>query len=196
MDTSLTRGQNTRQAILIAAYKLFIAQGFHATSMRQIAESSGTALGGIYNHFQSKEQIFETLVLEHHPIRRVLEILSQVPGITGEEFFRSAARAVQDELHKQPGFIKLVLIEITEFKTQHVPMLIGTYMPQVLALLESFRGEQGKLRDLPAQTLIVSFFSTLLAGYVSAYFSGSSDPPDLETQLDIFFHGILKAENS
>lgn len=193
METSLTRGQDTRQAILSAAYNLFIAQGFHATSMRQIAEHSETALGGIYNHFESKEQIFETLVLERHPIHRLLEILSQAPGDSVEDFFRSAAWALQDELRSQPGFINLALIEITEFKTQHVSMLISAFLPQSLSLMERFRNEQNQLRDLPAQTVITSFFSTLLAGYLSAHFSGGSNISDLETRLDIFFHGILKA---
>jgi AcrR family transcriptional regulator len=194
MDTPSSRGQDTRQAILDAAYDLFVAQGFHATSMRQIAEGSGTALGGIYNHFESKEQIFETLVLERHPIRRLLEILSQAPGDTVEDFFRSAARGMQAELRSQPGFINLALVEITEFKTQHVPLLIRTFLPQSLALLERFRGEHSQMRDLPAQLIMASFLSAMLAGFASAYFLGSPNPPDLETQLDIFFHGILKAE--
>lgn len=194
MDTQLSQGQNTRQAILNAAFDLFAAQGFHATSMRQIAERSGTALGGIYNHFQSKEQIFETLVLERHPVNRVLEILKQAPGETGEDFFRNAAQAIQDELRSQPGFLNLALVEITEFKTQHVPKLINAFLPQGLALLERFRGEQGQMRDLPAQTVMVSFLSSLLAGFLTAHFSGGSTPPDLETQLDIFFHGVMKAE--
>jgi AcrR family transcriptional regulator len=194
MDTPTSRGQDTRQAILNAAYDLFVAQGFHGTSMRQIAEGSGTALGGIYNHFESKEQIFEMLVLERHPIRRLLEILSQAPGDTVEDFFHSAARGLQAELRNQPGFINLALVEITEFKTRHVPLLIRTFLPQSLALLERFRGEHNQLRDFPVQSVMAGFLSTMLAGYGSAYFLGGPNPPDLETQLDIFFHGILKAE--
>ena len=36
----ITKGERTRQAILEAAYRLFLEQGFAATSMRRIAEQA------------------------------------------------------------------------------------------------------------------------------------------------------------
>ena len=40
-----TKGEVTRLAIEDAALSLFMEQGYHATSMRQIAENAGLALG-------------------------------------------------------------------------------------------------------------------------------------------------------
>jgi AcrR family transcriptional regulator len=194
MVPSLNQELNTRQAILNAAYNLFAEQGFHGTSMRQIAETSGTALGGIYNHFQSKKQIFEILLLERHPIIRVLEVLNKASGDSVEDFFHNAAFVVQGELRKQPGFVNIMLIEITEFKSHHLPMLIDTFLPKVQAVIERFRDEWSQMRDLPAREVMTHFFSVLLASNVSIHFSDGSEPPDLETHLDIFFHGIVKKE--
>jgi AcrR family transcriptional regulator len=194
MDPTSNRELNTRQAILRAAFSLFAEQGFHGTSMRQIAETSGTALGGIYNHFQSKKQIFEMLLLERHPVIQVLETLSRAPGGSAEEFFRSAAGVIQDELRNQPGFIKIMLIEITEFKSQHLPTIIETFLPKAQTLIERFRGEWDQMRDLPTREVITHFFSAILASNVAVYFSGGSVLPDLETHLDIFFHGIMNKE--
>ena len=56
---NLSRGERTRRAILDGAYRLIIKQGFAATSMREIAVQSHVALGGIYNHFGSKEEVFQ-----------------------------------------------------------------------------------------------------------------------------------------
>ena len=42
-----TKGEVTRLAVEDAAMGLFLEQGYHATSMRQIAERAGLALGGI-----------------------------------------------------------------------------------------------------------------------------------------------------
>lgn len=194
MDPASNRELNTRQAILGAAFSLFAEQGFHGTSMRQIAETSETALGGIYNHFQSKKQIFEMLLLERHPIIQVLETLSKAPGGSAEEFFRCAAGVIQDELRNRPGFIKIMLIEITEFKSQHLPVIIETFLPKSQALIERFRGEWKQMRDLPTREVITHFFSAMLASSVAVYFSGGSEPPNLETHLDIFFHGIVNKE--
>ena len=52
---SPSRGERTRAEIIQAAHDLFIQQGYHGTSMRQIAGQAGIALGGLYNHFESKE---------------------------------------------------------------------------------------------------------------------------------------------
>ena len=53
-EETQTKGETTRLAIEDAAVNLFMEHGYHATSMRQIAERAGLALGGIYNHFSSK----------------------------------------------------------------------------------------------------------------------------------------------
>ena len=58
-EETLSKGERTRQSILQAAYELFLEQGYAATSMRQIAERAGLALGGIYNHFREQGSHFQ-----------------------------------------------------------------------------------------------------------------------------------------
>ena len=64
---NLSKGERTRQDILSAAHTLFLEQGYHGTSMRQIAYRAGIALGGIYNHFAGKEGIFTAVFEANHP---------------------------------------------------------------------------------------------------------------------------------
>ena len=54
-ETKPIRGETTRQEIINAAHDLFTQQGFHGTSMRQIAKQAGMALGSLYNHFLSAD---------------------------------------------------------------------------------------------------------------------------------------------
>jgi AcrR family transcriptional regulator len=75
----ITKGGQTRQAIIEAAHALFIEQGYHGTSMRQIARRAGLVVGGLYNHFGSKEEIYSQVLLEYHPYRQIIPIL-QAPG--------------------------------------------------------------------------------------------------------------------
>ena len=58
----LSRVEIRRQKIMSAARKLFIANGFHATGMAQIAKGSGVAIGQIYRDFASKEEIVAAMV--------------------------------------------------------------------------------------------------------------------------------------
>jgi AcrR family transcriptional regulator len=51
-----------RDKIVSAARRLFIANGFHATGVAQIAKESGIAVGQIYRDFSSKEAIVAEIV--------------------------------------------------------------------------------------------------------------------------------------
>lgn len=57
-DKSMLR----REKIVSAARRLFIANGFHATGVAQIAKESGIAVGQIYRDFSSKEAIVAEIV--------------------------------------------------------------------------------------------------------------------------------------
>lgn len=48
---------------LRAARDLFAKHGYHATSIRAIAEGAGLSVPGLYYHFESKQAILQTLVM-------------------------------------------------------------------------------------------------------------------------------------
>jgi AcrR family transcriptional regulator len=50
--------QHTRDAILAAADRLFVEEGFHATSVDQIANAAGYTKGAVYSNFAAKEELF------------------------------------------------------------------------------------------------------------------------------------------
>src|SRR3990172_10436454 len=131
----LTKGERTNRAILEAAYKLFTEQGYAATSMRQIAEKSGLALGGIYNHFTSKEEVFAAIVEERHPFFQIVPILSDVEGRSVEEYVRNAAHTLVEQLGHYPEFLNLMLTEIVEFKPTHVPLVFTKMYPMMLPII-------------------------------------------------------------
>jgi len=55
-------GPDTRERLLAAALDLFAAQGFAATSVRQIAEAVGVRDSAIYGHFEGKQAILDVLM--------------------------------------------------------------------------------------------------------------------------------------
>lgn len=56
--------QARREQILSAARRCFIENGYHPTRMDDIAKAAGLSKGGVYFHFKSKQEVFETLVEE------------------------------------------------------------------------------------------------------------------------------------
>ncbi|MGP6171294.1 TetR/AcrR family transcriptional regulator [Microbacterium sp. A204] len=58
------RGEATRTKLLVAAESVFADLGYHEASIVKITESAGVALGTFYLYFDSKQSIFEALVID------------------------------------------------------------------------------------------------------------------------------------
>ena len=56
------RAAERREAIIEAALEEFIARGFTATRLDDVAKRAGVAKGTIYLHFKDKESMFEELI--------------------------------------------------------------------------------------------------------------------------------------
>ena len=199
--TAPSKGERTRRAILDGSYRLMIRQGFAATSMREIATQSHVALGGIYNHYGSKEDIFRAIVQERHPFLQILPVLREVEGDTVEEFVRGAARTLVDQLRRHPDFLNLMLIEIVEFKARHVPALFGKFLPLAEPLVQRLTSLQGRTRRLPSLVVARAFLGMFFSYYITEALLGRAMPPGMSTGamdhfVDIFLHGILEDERA
>jgi AcrR family transcriptional regulator len=58
--------QARREQILSAARRCFIESGYHPTRMDDIARVAGLSKGGVYFHFKSKREVFDSLVQEEY----------------------------------------------------------------------------------------------------------------------------------
>jgi AcrR family transcriptional regulator len=198
-DEILKKGERTRQVILDSAYDLIIEQGYAATSMRQIADKADLALGSIYNHFSSKEDVFSEIVQERHPFFEIVPVLNSVPGETVEEFVRNAARTLIEQLGHHPDFLNLMLTEIVEFKGRHVPLLFDKFVPMVMPLASRAAGMRGETRKIPPFILARAFLGMFISYYITEILMGPIMPAELQVNaldhfVDIFLHGILSKE--
>jgi AcrR family transcriptional regulator len=195
-DPQLSKGERTRQAVLEAAYELFLEQGYAATSMRQIAERAGLALGGIYNHYSGKEAIFSELVLDRHPYRQILPIMLSTPADDPEIFVRTAAQAMVSELGKRPDFIKLMMIELVEFNGRNMPGIIEHVIPEVMPLLKKFSEQKGLLRKMPPFVFFRAFLGLFFSYYITELMiqgtpAALTQKNALDHFVEIFLHGVL-----
>ncbi|MFN8598389.1 MAG: TetR/AcrR family transcriptional regulator [Anaerolineae bacterium] len=191
-----TKGDRTRAALIEAAYQLFNSKGYHATSMRDIATAAGLALGGIYNHFQSKEDIFAAMLLERHPFLEILPELQAAEGNTIEALVRDAARRMIAKLDQQPLFLNLIFIEVVEFKSQHVPLLFELFFPPMLEFVQRLPALGGLKPNLPLPVVLRSFVGLFFSFVITDMLIGRQMPMGLapeafENFVSIYLHGIL-----
>jgi AcrR family transcriptional regulator len=192
------KGEVTRLAIEDAAMTLFLEQGYHATSMRQIADRTGLALGGIYNHFTSKDEIFQGIIVDKHPYKKLLPAILAAEGETVDEFFKNAATIIITELSKQPEFINLMFIELVEFKGKHGSLMLREIAPKVLPIFEKIVKSRKNLRVTNPAVLMRSFFGMIISYFVTEMIISDSVISKLmpkntaDQYTDIFLHGILK----
>ena len=193
-EKPLTKGERTHQAIIESAYTLFLEQGYAATSMRQIAERTGLALGGIYNHFASKEAIFSELIIDRHPYQQILPILLKTPTDDIETFVRTAAQAMISELGKRPDFIKLMLIEMVEFNGRNMPNMLKHVLPQILPLIGKFNNKL--LRSIPPFVFFRAFLGLFFSYYMTELLLANTPAALMSTNaldhfVEIFLHGVM-----
>ena len=206
METEpLSKGEQTRFQIITAAHALFLKQGYHGTSMREIARDADIALGGIYNHFATKEDIFQAVFLAYHPINQVYPAILAAQGNTTEERVRDIARHVVEALNKQPDFVNLLFIDIVEFQGRNSSHIIGDKIHFFEEVYQHFGAPTGShLRpDIPPliflRSLIGLFFSYYMTGMILNV--PPNVPPGINENafdhfVDIYLHGVISNDTT
>ncbi|MBW1819481.1 MAG: TetR/AcrR family transcriptional regulator [Deltaproteobacteria bacterium] len=154
--------EQRRRQIVGAAVQLFIKQGFHKTTTRQIAGAAGISIGSLYEYFASKEDV---LYLVCHTIHEkvekgVTQSLTKATG--GRDALTGVIREYFQVCHHMSDFILLIYQE-----TQSLP-------------------EQWQKKVLENELRITGLFVEVLVRLVA-----SGDLPSMdERSIEIAAHNI------
>jgi len=192
----MKKGKISQDRIKEAAFKLFINQGYHGTSMRQIAEAANLTPASIYNHYQNKEQIFRQVLLAHHPYHQILPILESADGEDAESILRGVANRVYKVIRKQKGLLHIMFIELVEFEGKHFGEIFRSVSPRIFAFLGKLKSKKGQLRKIPETNIMLTMIGLVMSQWIlEAMFLKSIRLPfsdkHFEHALDIYMHGIL-----
>ena len=191
------KGERTRAALIEASYKLFLSCGYHGTSMRDIAHAAGIALVGIYNHFDTKEDIFLAIMAERHPFMNIVPALQAANGATVEELVSDAATRMIEALGQSQDMIGLMFIEQIEFNGKHVPQMIKRYYPGHKEFVERLNQVRGPLRPIPQPVLLRAFIGLFFSYYMTERLIVVRQPSKHPHHdvfayfVEIFLHGVL-----
>lgn len=82
-----------RETILNGAIDVFISDGYELASMDKIAETAGVSKRTVYNHFGSKENLFQAVVEDFLSQRQQLKTIKYSPNISLEDQLMAFANA-------------------------------------------------------------------------------------------------------
>ena len=106
---------DSRQEILRTAARLFQQQGYDATSMNDVAAALKLSKGGLYHHFQSKDEI-------------LFQIMSQAMEIT-ETRVIDPARRVADPEERLRTLIRLHIEVVLSIRDREITVMLHENHP-------------------------------------------------------------------
>ena len=172
--TTTAKGEETRKAILTAAWKLFITKGYASTSLRDIAKAAGNrAVGGIYNHFASKEALFAELLQMAAPVAEMRAMFASLHGDSAPELIRAYLRAWLPISLRYYEYLKLVQIDLSEFNGVNIQRIfpeLGTPYQEFVAAIQQLPG----LKPMPT-IVLMRLIDVLVAGYAVTARYGPDD---------------------
>jgi AcrR family transcriptional regulator len=162
-----TRAAERREAIIAAGLEEFVARGFAATRLDDVAKRAGVAKGTIYLHFKDKEALFEELI-RVAIVPLVTRLGAPAVGGSVRDMIESFARAFIQEVAttKRGDIVRLIVAEGPRF-----PNVADFYYREVVSRgLAGMRAliELGIARGEIAQKNLARFPQLLVAPAIVA----------------------------
>ncbi|MEB3279226.1 MAG: TetR/AcrR family transcriptional regulator [Lyngbya sp.] len=134
--TPKRKASEKAEAILGGAMQEFMAHGYAAASMDQIAGAAGVSKPTLYNYFQDKESLFvaliEKLVQERfQDFFSAHQLQQQIPPGKGKMFLRQLAARILENSANDPQFLDFLRIIFGE--SGRFPELARTFVGTVKA---------------------------------------------------------------
>lgn len=203
-DRRNSRGEQTRERIRAAAQRLFLQQGYLATSVDAIREAAGvSSQETLYRHYASKEELFVD-VMGHLTIEQpsFSTMVSALPEPRNLLSLRQALTTVAREilsLMSQPEYLSLIRILIAETARfpQLGPLFFATVplrgLAIIIGLLRAAR-ERGFIADVDFEVVARALLGGLLTYAIQGLLASGGDPqpPPLD-RADALVEVMLRA---
>jgi AcrR family transcriptional regulator len=161
---SREKDESKRQAILAAAKRLFASQGFHGSSVSDLAREVELPVGSIYTYFESKEAIVSTVIEEGwEGFFETLAATLKGPG-SSEERLGLVIYRFLPELFADVDLISIILAEADRSS------LLQDKLERLASLVSGLVVELAAARGLP-----MAFPPRRAMAAITIYFLGSLD---------------------
>ena len=110
-----------RRKIERAAQELFTRQGFHGTTVREIARKAGVSMGKLYLYYPTKEDIFIDLVQHMEQKMEALRQTELFPLMQSPdpESLKRLGMAIGRIVSENLDYWRLMYVDVVEFRHKH-----------------------------------------------------------------------------
>jgi len=187
--------EQSKEAFLDAAERLFVSPGYRASSMEMIAREAGYSRGSIYRHFSTRDSLVEALI-QRITQRHMAGILKRLPADAGPlEVLVESTVIVATELVHDP-LLKTISDQSDEgtvgYMLANNAALVQMVEPVIEEMLASddvarFRTH---LRPKDLAQFLISTSISMLLGVIP----GIEDPEIARRYIDVFVLPALLAD--
>lgn len=189
-----------------AAKDLFIKQGYHATSMRDIAARAEVSLGNLYNYYATKEELLKSITEKYQKVidERLRAMFSEFNEPFQPANLLRFGQRVKEIVSEHADYWLLMYIDVLEFENRHFRKMfenLTSNLRKQFSVHFNDLKRQGIVRDAvdPAvgfTAVYMQFFNYFL---VEKLFGGNrhfgmTDDQVIAKLTDIFCRGILEPD--
>ena len=190
--------------ILKAAHELFLTQGYNGSNLRDIAAQAEVSMGGIYHHFASKEDIYETLLKRTELGKELPRLGALFSDPSFPENTAQIGRAIFDIANRFQDDFKLVYIDILEFQGRNIKPILAPVRETLgiaASTLLGARVAKGEVADLSPAIMLRVIVGLYLYLYLedsmleldTAEEMGMPEDEVAEQMAQILLHGMMRS---
>lgn len=165
--------EEKKHLIMEVALQLFANEGYHTTSISEIAKKAGISKGLMYNYFESKEELLKAIVL--HGIESLMEFFDpNHDGILTKEelilFIKNTIKTIKSHIiYYRLYFSLMVQAPVMKLFENELWAMFDPFFKMLYAYFEN-EGYEDPIAE-------VSFFQSLLDGVGMTYVSDPENYP-------------------
>lgn len=188
-------GLEAQERLLRTAAQLFAAQGYEATSLREVAQGARVTPAMVAYYFRDKQGLLEAVVLDGlgHVLEAIQVVADEAPGT--ESFVARLIRAYLGVINSHPWIPQIMVREVISRDTPLRELVRKRFMARAIEIVPPGIAADiagGRLRaDLDPRQALLSILGMCLFPYIAEPLLGSM----LGYRIDEAF-GAAYAEHS
>ncbi len=146
--------EKTRDRILDESYSLFAGMGFKQVTMKDICEATGLSRGGLYSHFSSTAQIFETL-LEKIAYENAFDIENEIDkGVPATDILNASLKQMKRELGQSEDSLSIAIYEYAQVSGREEIVKLNERAEEKWSKLIRYGIERGEFKEVDVGEMV------------------------------------------